>query len=190
MISARHQVTPQGKWIRFAVPIDLRRGLDNRMPAANVVSMVFVDRTPRQIANPGLLQGIHAEMDSVRRRQLGLIFIVSLWGLRLLPGGLAKWVNRECCEATCVLSNLGRAMADSPLPRCDEKIVAGNVVLEGIDFFPPVRDGTAVAMALVYYAGGLQLCMHYDSRHITENQAGDLMATYLRKIRASINMAS
>ena len=111
-------------------------------------------------------------------------------GIALLPGGLAKWVDRDCCEATCVLSNLGRAMADSPLPRRNEKIVAGNVVLDGIDFFAPVRDGTAVSMALIYYAGGLRLCMHYDSRQIAEAQADDLMATYLRTIRASLDMAS
>jgi hypothetical protein len=161
------------------------------MPAANVVSMIFLDRTSKQIANSeGLLRSIHEEMDSIHRRQLGLIFVVSLGALRLLPGGLAKWVNRDCCEATCVLSNLGRAMADSPLPRCNEKIVAGNVVLDGIDFFTPVRNGTAVSIALIYYAGGLQLCMHYDSRYITEAQADDLMATYLRKIRTSLDTAS
>jgi hypothetical protein len=81
-------------------------------------------------------------------------------------------------------------MADSPLPRRNEKIVAGNVVLEGIDFFSPVRAGTAVSVALIYYAGGLQFCMHYDSRHITDVQADDLMATYLRKIRRSLDTAS
>ncbi len=54
-------------------------------------------------------------------------------------------------------------MADSPLPRRNDKIVAGNVVLEGIEFFAPVRDGTAVTVALVYYAGELQICMQYDS---------------------------
>ena len=187
----RHQTTTRDEWIRFSVPMNLRHELDNRMPAANVVSMVFLDRTPKQIADSaGLLRSIHEEMDSIRRRRLGLIFVVSLWGLRLLPGGLAKWVNRDCCEATCVLSNLGKAMADSPLPRDNERIVAGNVVLDGIDFFAPVRNGTAVSMALIYYAGGLQLCMHYDSRQITEAQADDLMATYLRKIRASIDVAS
>ena len=110
--------------------------------------------------------------------------------MRLLPGGLAKWVKREGCEATCVLSNLGRVMADSPLPRCNEKIKAGNLVLDGIDFFSPVRDGTAVSRALIYYAGGLQLCMRYDRRHMTEAQADDLMATYLRTIRASLDTAS
>jgi len=188
---ARHATTTCGEWIRIAVPMDLRHEAGNRMPAANVVSMVFLDRTPKHIGDPaGLLRSIHAEMDSIRRRRLGLIFIVALWGVRLLPGGLAKWVNRNCCETTCVLSNLGRVMAASPLPRCNERIVAGNVVLDGVDFFAPVRSGTAVSMALVYYAGGLRLCMQYDSRRITEAQADDLMATYLRKIRTSLDTAS
>jgi len=183
---ARHQTATRGEWIRLSVPMNLRHKLDDRMPAANVVSMVFLDRTPKQIANSAsLLRSIHEEMDSIGRRRLGLIFVVALWGLRLLPGGLARWVNRDSCEATCVLSNLGRAMADSPLPRCNEKIVAGNVILDGVDFFAPVRNGTAVSMVLIYYAGGLRLCMHYDSRHITEAQADDLMATYLREIRES-----
>ena len=128
-------------------------------------------------------------MDLIRRRQLGLTFVLSLSVVRALPGGLAGRAKQRRCEATCVLSNLGRAMADSPLPRRDEKIVAGNVVLDGIDFFAPVRDGTAVTVGLVYYAGGLQVCMQYDSRRITEAQAGDLMATYLRKIRTSLDAA-
>ena len=188
----RHQATTPGEWIRVSVPINLRQGTQPRMSAANLVSMVFLDRTGKQIADSlDLLRSIHEEMDSIRRRQLGLIFILALWIVRSLPGGLAKWVNRNCCETTCVLSNLGRAMADSPLPRSSEmKIVAGNVVLDGIDFFTPIRDGTSVAMALIYYAGGLQLCMQYDSRHITNVQADDLMATYLRRIRTSLDRAS
>lgn len=185
---ARHQATKAGEWIRFSVPMNLRQAADNDMPAANVVSMVFLDRTAKQIADPGgLLRGIHAEMDLIRRRQLGLTFVLSLSVLRALPGGLARRVNKGCCEATCVLSNLGRAMTDSPLPRRNGKIVAGNLLLEGIEFFVPVRNGTAVSVALVYYAGGLQVCMQYDSRRVTEAQAGDLMATYLRKIRSSFD---
>ncbi|MEI8374776.1 MAG: WS/DGAT domain-containing protein [Planctomycetota bacterium] len=188
---SRHQATAAHEWIRFSIPMNLRQGFDNHMPAANVVSMVFLDRTPKQIANSvGLLRSIHAQMDLIRRRQLGLIFVLSLSLLRFLPGGLAKRVNKGRCEATCVLSNWGRVMADSPLPRCNEKIVAGNVMLESMDVFAPIRDGTAVSVSMVFYAGKLQVCMQYDSRHITEAQADDLMATYLQTIRASLDMAS
>jgi hypothetical protein len=180
-----------GEWIRFVVPMNLREAADIRMPAANVVSMVFLDRNPAQIADPGgLLRSIHAEMDLIRRRKLGLIFILSLWVLRALPGGMAGRVNKVRCEATCVFSNLGRVLADSPLPRSNGRIVAGDVVLDGIDCFSTLREGTAVAVALVFYAGELQVCMQYDVRRITEAQAEDLMATYLRKIRSSLDAAS
>ena len=49
---ARHQATAAGEWIRFSVPMNLRQTADRHMPAANVVSMVFLDRTPAQIADP------------------------------------------------------------------------------------------------------------------------------------------
>ena len=188
---SRHQATTSRDWIRFSVPMNLRQAADRHMPAANMVSMIFLDRNRVQIADAeSLLRSIHAEMDLIRRRQLGLIFVLSLSVLRRLPGGLEGRVNQGRCEATCVLSNLGRALADSPLPRRNEKIVAGNVLLDGIDFFAPVREGTAVAVALVYYAGGLQVCLQYDSRRITKAQAGDLMATYLQKIRDSLEKST
>ncbi len=106
--------------------------------------------------------------------------------IRALPGGLAGRVGNGRCEATCVVSNLGRALAGSPLPRRGGKLVAGNLLLEGLDFFVPLREGTAASVALVFYAGELQVCLHYDSRRITAVQADDLLATYLQTIRASI----
>ncbi len=187
----RHQAVAAGEWISFAVPMNLRQAADHRLPAANVVSMVFLQRTPTQIADPGgLLRSIHADMDLISRRRLGLTFVWSLALLRALPGGLASRANRGRCEATCAVSNLGRALADAPLPRRREKIVAGNVVLDGIECFAPVRDGTAVTVTLVYYAGGLQVCMQYDRRRIAEAQADDLLATYLQRIRTSTDPAT
>jgi NRPS condensation-like uncharacterized protein len=186
----RYQQVAADEWLRISVPISLRHTDDRRISAANAVSMVFLDRTPAQIADSAkLLRTVHEEMDLLIRRQLGLTFIWSLWVLRLLPGGMARRFDSRRCEVTCVVSNLGRAMADSPLPRRDEKLVAGNVVLDQIDFFSPVRDGTSVTVGLVFYAGSLQVCMQYDSRRITAAQAEDLMATYLRKLRESPNQA-
>ncbi len=39
---ARHQAAAAREWISFAVPMNLRQAADRRMPAANVVSMVFL----------------------------------------------------------------------------------------------------------------------------------------------------
>ena len=106
--------------------------------------------------------------------------------MRALPGGLARWVGKDRCDATCVLSNLGAALARSPLPRREGKIVSGNVVLEGIDFFSPVRSGTLVNVALVFYADKLRICLQSDGRRMTALQAEDLLGTYVAKIRASL----
>src|SRR5262249_31522101 len=119
--------------------------------------------------------------------QLGLTFIWSLMVARTLPGGLAQQTANQRCDATCVVSNFGRAMVESPLPRCEQKIVAGNVTLTGVECFAPVRHGTAVTVALVFYACELAICMQYDGRRITEPQADDLMATFLGKVRASLD---
>ena len=90
-----------------------------------------------------------------------------------------------------MLSNLGRVLAASPLPRREGKIAAGNLLLEGLDFFPPVREGTAASVGLVFYfsvSGELHVCLRYDSRqHFTVGQADDLLATYLRTIRARVD---
>ena len=186
---SRHRASAAGDWIRFSVPISLRQVADCRMPAANVVSMVFLDRTPAQIADPCRPPGgVHAEMDLIRRRQLGLSSCCRS-GPCDAAGRVGEVDRPERCQATCVLSNLGRFMADSPLPRQDGKIVAGNVLLEGVEIFTPVRDGTAVTVAVVFYGGELHICMQYDAARVTEAQADDLMATYLRRIRGSTDMA-
>ncbi len=91
------------------------------------------------------------------------------------------------CDATCVLSNLGGVLASSPLPRREGKIVSGNVVLDGIDFFSPIRAGTLVNVAFVFYADKLRICLQSDGRQMTAAQAEDLLATYLSMIRTSLD---
>ena len=172
-------------WVRISVPINLRQADDDRLPASNVVSMIFLDRNARQMADAaGLLRGIHAEMDWVRRRHLGLTFI---WGLRR-SSCTAGRTGRTRPERP-VRSDV-RAIESGPGPgrlaaaEAKGKIAAGNLLLEGLDFFPPVREGTAASVGLVFYRGELHVCLRYDSRRLTVGQADDLLATYLRTIRA------
>ncbi len=79
----RHDVPSKKDWVRISVPVNLRQPGDERMPAANIVSMVFLDRNAPQCADPSkLLHGIHDEVALIRRRRLGLTFIWSLHALR------------------------------------------------------------------------------------------------------------
>ncbi len=100
------------------------------------------------------------------------------------PGGMAGRVGNDRCEATCVVTNLGRALAESTLPLRAGKLTVGNLLLDDVEVFAPPREGTVATIALVFYAGGLNICLQYDGRRMAAEQAEDLLATYLRTIRA------
>jgi hypothetical protein len=183
----RHQPAVEAGWLRFSVPVNLREAKDRRLPAANVVSMVFLDRQREQIADPGrLLASVHDELELIRRRRLGLTFIWSLYLLRALPGGLRGMTAGDRCAATCVVSNLGTLLRRTPLPHQEGRVVAGNVVLEEMELLAPLRPGTAAAFLVFGYAHALYVTMHYDPRRLTAEQAGDLLDTFERQVRRAI----
>jgi len=85
---ARYQPHAADGWLRFSVPINLREAKDRRLPAANVMSMVFLDRRRAQIADPDrLLASIHHDLELSRRLRLQL-------GDANLAGALVIRVNR------------------------------------------------------------------------------------------------
>jgi hypothetical protein len=173
-------------WLRLTVPINLRGPADADMPAANVISMVFLDRRGAQIADAGrLLRGINAEMRRIKRLGLGLTFVLSLWAVRRLPGGLPRMVRPARCSATSLLSNLGPVLADGPLPRQDGQIALGGAVLESIDAVGPLRPLTHTAFSVFTYAGRLGITLHYDPRAISSAGAGELLDAYARRVRQS-----
>jgi hypothetical protein len=137
---SRHGQGTDRDWLRLSVPINLRTAADRRVPAANLVSMVFLDRRPAQFADPSrLLKGIHDEMQLIKRLHLGLTFVLSLRALRAVPGALARMTRADRCKATCVFTNLGAPLARVPLPRNNGRIAAGDVILESIDALAPLR---------------------------------------------------
>ena len=173
-------------WLRLTVPINLRTPADLDMPAANVISMVFLDRRPSDMADRRqLLQGIHAEMQQIKRLGLGLTFVLSLWAVRRLPGGLPRMARKAQCSATSLLSNLGTLLADAPLPRQGDRIVLGNAVLESIDAVGPLRPYTYAAFSVFSYAGQFCITLHYDPRAFSPAGASDLLEAYVRCVRQS-----
>ena len=88
--------------------------------------------------------------------------------------------------ATSVLTNLGRPFANSLLPRQDGKIVAGDIVLEAVEGVVPLRPHTCAGFALTTYADQLNIVLHYDLRVLTQNQAEDLLNTYVGFVRNAI----
>ena len=138
---------PDG-WIRLGVPMSLRTKSDHLLPAANRVSMVFLDRMPADRLDRGqLLQGVRGEMELIRSHHLGHIFPLTLRAFRRLPGGLRRHSARPETQTTAVFSNLGRCFHRSPLLDEQGRVRVGDCRLESWWIVPPIRPGTALAFA-------------------------------------------
>jgi hypothetical protein len=183
----RQKIDDDGGWLRMMIPVNVRSGDDRLMPAANIVSNVFLDRRKPDFADPErLLRGIHEEMDLIKRLRLGFTFIFGTALCRRFFGGLEKQVRADKCAVSCVFTNVGTMLAHVPLQRRDDLIVAGNVTLDGLDIVVPFQPYSCVTVAVAVYAHRLGITMHYDPRPITAEQAGELMETFVRRVRESI----
>jgi hypothetical protein len=162
--------------IRLSIPMNLRQAADRRMPAANVVSMVFLDRTAAQIADrEGLLRSIHEEMQLIKDNGLGMTFIHTLAAARCGPGGIAALVRSRSTAATALFTNLGRIFrrADRRLAREGRTatVSLGPVRLVAVDGLAPLRRGTPLAMAAIEYGGSLGFTIRFDPTVISGERA-------------------
>ena len=139
-------------WLRLTMPTNLRRREDHQMPAANVLAFTFLSRRLRDCHDPvSLLQTIRTETAAIRRGRLGLYFIGGLGFASSVPGLVPWMLRRQRSLATVVVSNVGRVLAPSPLPRRDGLLQCGDTTLQRLTGVPPIRPGTRAALALVTY---------------------------------------
>jgi len=172
---------PNDAWLRMMVPVSLRTEADRATPAASLASLVFLDRRPLDCAD--LLRSVHDEMSLILSHRLGLTFVFFSWLLNLVPGGLRRRSRDRRCAMSCILSNVGRIYVDSPLPRQEGNLVAGNVKLMSFDSIAPIRPHTCACFAVTTYADRLSITLHYDPRPLTGDQAAGLLATFLRRLQ-------
>jgi hypothetical protein len=171
-------------WVRLSVPISLRTKSDHLLPAANRVSMVFLDRQRAHCDDQhALVKGVHAEMELIRSHALGHIMPMSLELGRLTPGGLRRAANRPAPQATAVLSNLGRCFHRSPLADPSGSLRIGESVLESWWIVPPVRPGTALAVATHETAGRRIVAAHVDPTALPPTAARSVMDRFTAWLR-------
>jgi hypothetical protein len=171
-------------WIRVGVPMSLRTKSDYGLPAANRVSMVFLDRRAADRHDPdGLVRGLHAEMDVIRVHGLGHVFPLTLELGRLLPGGLRRVAERPAPQCTAVLSNLGRCFHRSPLTGEDGQVTLGAARLVDWWIVPPVRPGTAIAAATHETGGRRTIALHVAPSGPSAADARRLLEEWTRGVR-------
>jgi len=173
--------------VRLCVPMNLRRASDRKMPATNLCSMVFLDRTPDQIAaGPApLLTSIHDEMAIIRRHGLGLTFLFSLHLGRLLPGGIRRVVAGQPAAATVLFTNIGRVFRRH---RSDPG--TGTSLLRTIEGLAPLRRETPLAILAIEYAGSLTFTFRYDERQLTAGQVQAAVTAFRQSLDDVARVAS
>jgi NRPS condensation-like uncharacterized protein len=174
-------------WLRLVVPVDLRTETHRCLSAVNLTSLIFLTRRADACDNPAaLLQGIHDEMRRVKVWKLGRTFFQGLKFRRRLPGGLARGVRSAKCQGTATLTNIGEIFAGSPLARQEGRLLAGNLLLNGADFLPPIRPLTCTSFSASTYAGRLSINLHFDPQGLPEEASGRLLEALVGHLRKSL----
>ena len=183
----RHSPDHRSRNIRVCMPVNVRRPIDHRMPAANVVSLSFLDRESNQFADPiRLLANLHGQTAQTKRLRASLAFVPALKLLGMLPGQLHARVQQVHCKATSVLSNLGVLFTGSALLGGDRRLVSGGVILESIEAVVPLLPLTHVAFVASNYGGKRNLTISHDPKWIDAAAAGELLENYVRQLTDSL----
>ena len=166
------------------VPINMRRGEEapgEIQPAANIVSVVFLDRQSQEMNSPlGLLESISREMQLIKRRELGAIFIHSLELTRWLPGGLEQATGQQTGSVSTVLTNLGPFLADwewaETESNTDSAAGTDTVPLKVVDccLWPPLPQGSALSFAVGAVGGKIQWGISHDACRVSRERVAYL----------------
>ncbi len=169
----QQKIPCQRGYLRLAVPTNLRTAADRLMPAANIVSMVFLDRKPAEISDTEeFSQRIHREMEHIKRCNLGWALIHGLAVYRRLFGSYKKMIDQNRCWTTATVSNLGVCFAEAPFLKRDRRIFLDDELeLLRLDSAPPIRPQSALGICLLCYAGRLTVNMQYDTTVLRADQA-------------------
>ncbi len=158
-------------WVRITVPVDLRSREDERLPASNRYTYLFLNRRVGACRDwSGLLAGVQAELRAQRQSREGLCLLAMLGIVTRWPR-LLHWVlRRPLCLSTAVLTNLSdpsRRLRKRLPVDADGFFWLAGARCHGVEVVtPPLRPKTHWGVGLVEYAGRLTVLFRYDATTI------------------------
>lgn len=179
-----------GENIRVAMPLNMRQTHHRWLPAANIVSMCFLDRMMHPNADrETLVRGIRRETALIKELRLGSAMLGALRLSGCLPGGLEAFLRLQAhvlsCPVTSVLSNIGVAFQGSGLPRrSDGCIAVAEIVLVRVEALAPSRPSMPVGFTATTYAGRLGLTLSYDPSRVNPSDANSLIVEFADSVAA------
>jgi hypothetical protein len=175
----------QRRWLRIAVPINLRGMKDRKTPAANHLGYAFLDRDRGACGCArALMPGIHDEIRTILQWSIGGAFVQAVAALDRIPGMLYATTHLFSNLSTVVFSNLGdlsrrlRQTVDLSDPKRSDQCLE----LEILAGAPPVRPGTHACFATFLLHGQLAISMARDPQALSQDAAHYLMRCYLANL--------
>lgn len=172
--------------LRIGIPVTLRTPRHDLMPAANVLSYLFVDQAERPDDDDEALQSIHRRTELIMNGATAAAFTTGI-GIGLgVPGLVPATLRLSPCFASVILANVGdvKRQFRATFPLKKGKIIAGNIQLEALVGAAPVRRNTRVAVSLGVYAGTLFVNIHCDPKCFAHHEAEVLADLFADNIRA------
>jgi NRPS condensation-like uncharacterized protein len=174
------------QWLRIGMPTSLRTPLHDQMPAANVVSYMFLTRRAGDCQKPDeLLADIHRQTSTIVNQQQGRFLAIGLKYVLKIPGMLWGLLRMNRCYTSVILTNVGdiRRQFTARFPLKQARCVAGNVTLDVLTGAVPVRPNTRLSTSVGTYGGNLYINMHCDPHSFTQQQAEELADLYLTRLK-------
>lgn len=185
----RHGRGKENQWLRIGMPTSLRTPLHDQMPAANVVSYMFLTRRAGDCNNPDqMLADIHRQTSTIVNQQQGRFLAIGLKYVLKVPGLLRCLLRMNRCFTSVILTNVGdiRRQFTARFPLKQGRCVAGNVTLDVLTGAVPVRPNTRLSTSVGTYAGNLYINMHCDPLSYTREQAEQLADLFVNRLKQMI----
>ena len=185
----------RGNAIRMLIPFSLRNETHRHMPAANCVSMAYLETRQDTLAwdneeNPVLLADLVKQYAFIRRWKLQYSWIESIAFMarlgpmiRLLKPNQKK-NNKQV--ATTVLTNLGRVFSGGLLPTCDGRVRIGSLEIETVQLVLPCNANQRINFSVNFYGDRLNLGVCYLPS-VTEKTAQELLESWHGRILAAVS---
>ena len=188
--------------LRILVPFSLRDERHHRMPAANCVSIAYLEATRKNLlddsaSNPVLVSDLENQMDFIRRWRLQYSWIESInsyariWPIIRLLGFRSNGRSKNVMPiATTIMTNLGRVFSNGKLIDSNGEMAVKDLVVKSFHVSPPCNTNVIVNFSVNFYRNRLTLDASYLSSLLTRETAEGLLDSWKRRILGSVSGSS
>ena len=184
----------KGDLLRLLIPFSLRNETHRRMPAANCVSMAYLEAKRNSLVdddgeNRTLLKDLIKQMAFIRKWQLQFSWAESiesyarLWPvIKLFKRKKESGGQNSRQIATAVLTNLGRVFSRGLLPTSDGKIQIGSLEVETAHLVVPCTAKQNVNFSVNFYGDRLTIEVSYLPSKVTVESAQRILDSWRARV--------